>query len=76
MSITSLGKEEDKVTISPRTLFVSKKGCTFLAAGKRVCIIILIQIDIHSSVMSFFTLLWMTYFTRLSNPLISINIVI
>ncbi|XP_071413054.1 DNA polymerase nu [Pithys albifrons albifrons] len=26
------GKEEDVVTISPRTLFVSKKGCTFLAA--------------------------------------------
>ncbi|NWT86791.1 DPOLN polymerase, partial [Lanius ludovicianus] len=26
------GKEEDIVTISPRTLFVSKKGCTFLAA--------------------------------------------
>ncbi|XP_064274955.1 DNA polymerase nu isoform X2 [Passer domesticus] len=26
------GKEEDIITISPRTLFVSKKGCTFLAA--------------------------------------------
>ncbi|NWW82043.1 DPOLN polymerase, partial [Climacteris rufus] len=26
------GKEENIVTISPRTLFVSKKGCTFLAA--------------------------------------------
>ncbi|NWV86246.1 DPOLN polymerase, partial [Dasyornis broadbenti] len=26
------GKEEEIVTISPRTLFVSKKGCTFLAA--------------------------------------------
>ncbi|XP_027555699.1 DNA polymerase nu-like isoform X2 [Neopelma chrysocephalum] len=26
------GKEEDIVTISPRTLFVSQKGCTFLAA--------------------------------------------
>ncbi|KFR10863.1 DNA polymerase nu, partial [Opisthocomus hoazin] len=26
------GKEEEVVTISPRTLFVSKKGCTFLAA--------------------------------------------
>uniref|UniRef100_A0A8C3QPT4 DNA polymerase nu n=1 Tax=Cyanoderma ruficeps TaxID=181631 RepID=A0A8C3QPT4_9PASS len=26
------GKEEDVITISPRTLFVSKKGCTFLAA--------------------------------------------
>ncbi|NXK34099.1 DPOLN polymerase, partial [Piprites chloris] len=26
------GKEEDIVAISPRTLFVSKKGCTFLAA--------------------------------------------
>ncbi|NXK86467.1 DPOLN polymerase, partial [Formicarius rufipectus] len=26
------GKEEDIVTISPRTLFVSKNGCTFLAA--------------------------------------------
>ncbi|NWR50918.1 DPOLN polymerase, partial [Regulus satrapa] len=26
------GKEEDTITISPRTLFVSKKGCTFLAA--------------------------------------------
>ncbi|NXO66758.1 DPOLN polymerase, partial [Phainopepla nitens] len=26
------GKEEDIITISPRTLFVSKQGCTFLAA--------------------------------------------
>uniref|UniRef100_A0A803VAV6 DNA polymerase nu n=1 Tax=Ficedula albicollis TaxID=59894 RepID=A0A803VAV6_FICAL len=26
------GKEEDIITISPRTLFVSKNGCTFLAA--------------------------------------------
>ncbi|XP_066041018.1 DNA polymerase nu [Chamaea fasciata] len=26
------GREEDVITISPRTLFVSKKGCTFLAA--------------------------------------------
>ncbi|NWZ75640.1 DPOLN polymerase, partial [Poecile atricapillus] len=26
------GKEEDIIIISPRTLFVSKKGCTFLAA--------------------------------------------
>ncbi|XP_071609416.1 DNA polymerase nu isoform X3 [Heliangelus exortis] len=28
------GKEEEILTISPRTLFVSKKGYTFLAAGK------------------------------------------
>lgn len=35
MCVSSLGKEQDVITISPRTLFVSKNGCTFLAAGKR-----------------------------------------
>lgn len=77
MSIPSLGKEEEIVTISPRTLFVSKKGYSFLAAGKIVCIIILIHINVCSSVISYFRLLWMTlYFTRLSHLLVSMNIVI
>ena len=77
MSISSLGKEEEIVTISPRTLFVSKKGYTFLAAGKILFIIILIHINVRSSVISFSPLLWMTlYFRRLSSPLVSINIVI
>lgn len=34
LSTSSLGKEEEILTISPRALFVSKKGYTFLAAGK------------------------------------------
>lgn len=77
MSISFLGKEEEIITFSPRTLFVSKKGYTFLAAGKIVCIIILIHINVHGSVISSFRLLWMIlYFTRLSHLLLLMNIVI
>lgn len=75
MSIYALGKEEEILTISPRTLFVSGKGYTFLAAGKTVCIIILVHANVCSAVISFSPLLSMA-FTRLSNPLASINIVI
>lgn len=81
LSTSSLGKEEEIVTISPRALFVSKKGYTFLAAGKITCIIILMHINIlinilHSVIFSSHLLCMAFYFKRLYNSSASINIVI